>query len=51
MILYYQIRKYPNFNFRSRKLNCSAVFIGHRYFKNIDILKTLIELSKTKLVI
>ena len=23
-------------NCRSRKLNCSCIFIGHRYFKNID---------------
>ena len=39
-------KKIPEFYCRSRKLNCSTVFIGHRYFKNIDILKTLIELSK-----
>ena len=36
MILYFQIKKIPKFYCRSRKLNCSTIFIGHRYFKNID---------------
>ena len=35
MILFFQIKKYLNYC-RSRKLNCSTAFIGHRYFKNID---------------
>ena len=35
MILYFQI-KISEFYCRSRKLNCSRIFIGHRYFKNID---------------
>ena len=29
-------KKISEFYCRSRKLNCSTVFIGHRYFKNID---------------
>ena len=33
MILFFQISE---FYCRSRKLNCSCIFIGHRYFKNID---------------
>ena len=35
MILYFQ-RKKSEFYCRSRKLNCSTVFIAHRYFKNVD---------------
>ena len=30
-------KKISEFYCRSRKLNCSCIFIGHRYFKNIDI--------------
>ena len=29
-------KKISEFYCRSRKLNCSTVFIGHRYFKHID---------------
>ena len=29
-------KKISEFYCRSRKLNCSCIFIGHRYFKNID---------------
>ena len=36
MILYFQIKKISDFYCRSRKLNCTCIFIGHRYFKNID---------------
>ena len=32
-------KKISEFYCRSRKLNCTCIFIGHRYFKNID--KTL----------
>ena len=32
-------KKISEFYCRSRKLNCSTIFIGHRYFKNVD--KTL----------
>ena len=35
MILYFQI-KISDFYCRSRKLNCTCIFIGHRYFENID---------------
>ena len=28
--------KISKFHCRSRNLNCSVIFIGHRYFKNID---------------
>ena len=34
--LVFSNRKISKFYCRSRKLNCSTVFIGHRYFKNID---------------
>ena len=36
MILVFSNKKISEFYCRSRKLNCSCVFIGHRYFKNID---------------
>ena len=36
MILYSQIKKISEFYCRSRKLNCLCIFVGHRYFKNID---------------
>ena len=36
IILYFQIKKICEFYCRSRKLNSSCIFIGHRYFKNID---------------
>ena len=29
-------KKVSGFYCRSRKLNCACIFIGHRYFKNID---------------
>ena len=29
-------KKVSEFYCRSRKLNCTCIFIGHRYFKNID---------------
>ena len=29
-------KKISEFHCRSRKLNCTCIFIGHRYFKNID---------------
>ena len=29
-------KKISEFYCRSRKLNCSVIFIGHRYFKNVD---------------
>ena len=28
--------KISEFYCKSRKLNCTCIFIGHRYFKNID---------------
>ena len=34
--LVFSNKKISEFYCRSRKLNCSTVFIGHRYFKNID---------------
>ena len=36
MMLNFSNKKISEFYCRSRKLNCSCVFIGHRYFKNID---------------
>ena len=37
-------KKISEFYSRSRKLNCTCIFIGHRYFKNIDrTLKNNIE--------
>ena len=34
--LVFSNKKISEFYCRSRKLNCSTVFIGHKYFKNID---------------
>ena len=34
--LVFSNKKISEFYCRSRKLNCSCIFIGHRYFKNID---------------
>ena len=34
--LVFSDKKISEFYCRSRKLNCSVIFIGHRYFKNID---------------
>ena len=34
--LLFSDKKTSEFYCRSRKLNCSCIFIGHRYFKNID---------------
>ena len=34
--LVFSNKKISEFYCRSRKLNCTAIFIGHRYFKNID---------------
>ena len=34
--LIFSNKKISEFYCRSRKLNCSCIFIGHRYFKNID---------------
>ena len=34
--LLFSNKKISEFYCRSRKLNCSCIFIGHRYFKNID---------------
>ena len=34
--LVFSNKKISEFHCRSRKLNCSCIFIGHRYFKNID---------------
>ena len=34
--LVFSNKKISEFYYRSRKLNCSCIFIGHRYFKNID---------------
>ena len=34
--LVFSNKKISEFYCRSRKLNCSTIFIGHRYFKNID---------------
>ena len=36
MISFFQIKKISEFYCISRKLNCTCIFIGHRYFKNID---------------
>ena len=37
-------KKIFEFYCRSRKLNCTCIFIGHRYFKNIDrTLKNIID--------
>ena len=34
--LVFSNKKISEFYCRSRKLNCSCIFIGHRHFKNID---------------
>ena len=34
--LVFSNKKISEFYCKSRKLNCSTIFIGHRYFKNID---------------
>ena len=34
--LIFSDKKISEFYCRSRKLNCTCIFIGHRYFKNID---------------
>ena len=34
--LLFTSKKISEFYCRSRKLNCTCIFIGHRYFKNID---------------
>ena len=34
--LVFSNKKISEFFCKSRKLNCSCIFIGHRYFKNID---------------
>ena len=34
--LLFSNKKVSEFYCRSRKLNCTCIFIGHRYFKNID---------------
>ena len=34
--LIFSNKKISEFYCRSRKLNCTCIFIGHRYFKNID---------------
>ena len=34
--LVFSNKKISEFYCRSRKLNCSTIFIGHHYFKNID---------------
>ena len=34
--LVFSNKKASAFYCRSRKLNCTCIFIGHRYFKNID---------------
>ena len=34
--LLFSNKKISEFYCKSRKLNCSCIFIGHRYFKNID---------------
>ena len=34
--LVFSNKKVSEFYCRSRKLNCTCIFIGHRYFKNID---------------
>ena len=42
--LVFSNKKISEFYCKSRKLNCSTIFIGHRYFKNIDrILKNNID--------
>ena len=44
--LIFSNKKISEFYCRSRKLNCSTIFIGHRYFKNIDrTLKNNIDYS------
>ena len=44
--LVFSNKKISEFYCRSRKLNCSCIFIGHRYFKNIDrTLKNNIDYS------
>ena len=34
--LVFSNKKISEFYCRSRKLNCSTIFIGHKYFKNVD---------------
>ena len=34
--LVFSNKKLSEFYCKSRKLNCTCIFIGHRYFKNID---------------
>ena len=36
--LVFSNKKISEFYCRSRKLNCSCIFIGHRYFKNIILI-------------
>ena len=35
--LVFSNKKISEFYCRSRKLNCSCIFIGHRYFKNVEL--------------
>ena len=36
MISFFQIKKISEFYCRSRKMSCTCIFIGHRYFRNVD---------------
>ena len=36
MISFFSNKKISEFYCKSRKLNCTCIFIGHRYFKNIN---------------
>ena len=48
--LVFSNKKISEFYCRSRKLNCSCIFIGHCYFKNIDrTLKNNIDYFSFKL--
>ena len=58
--LLFSNKKISEFYCRSRKLNCTCIFIGHRYFKNIDrtlknnidyLIFTQLDKKRTKYVI
>ena len=58
--LVFSNKKVSEFYCKSRKLNCTCIFIGHRYFKNIDrtlknnidyLIFTQLDKKRTKYVI
>ena len=58
--LVFSNKKVSEFYCKSRKLNCTCIFIGHRYFKNVDrtlknnidyLIFTQLDKKRTKYVI